>query len=286
MKIAAFADVHANFEGLQTISEQIDKWKPDITLVGGDIINRGPRPRECLDFTLRKIQSDGWQVIRGNHERYVISLGKEWRSYTKQELAYHLPIFWTYKQLDGDFTHIESLPEQSRILSPNGTEIRIVHASMEHDRAGIFPDTTDEDLRNKINPAPEVMIVGHTHRPLVRQIDQTLVINVGSAGLPFDRDQRLAYAQITCHNDEWQAKIIRVDYDLNKALRDFILTGFIEQSGPLTKIMMIVLQQAISLLYSWAKEYKANILDGYLSVEESVHLFLGNRSELFQRILE
>jgi len=108
MKIAAFADVHANFEGLQTISEHIEKWKPDVTLVAGDIINRGPRPRECLDFTLRKIQTDSWQVIRGNHERFVISVGHEWRNYTQYELAYNRPIFWTYQQLDGDLAFLES----------------------------------------------------------------------------------------------------------------------------------------------------------------------------------
>ena len=274
MKIAAFADIHANYEGLQAISEHIEKWKPDFTLVGGDIINRGPRPRECLDFTFQKIQTDGWQVIRGNHERYVIHLGQEWPSYTEHQLAYHLPIFWTYQQLNGDLTLINSLPEQSQVLSQNGSEIRIAHASMEHDRAGIFPETTDEDLRNKIKPPPEVMIVGHTHRPLVRQIDQTLVINVGSAGLPFDRDQRLAYAQITWQNGEWRAKIIRVDYDLSQALQDFFTTGFYEKAGPLTEIMLVEVQQAVSLLYTWAKEFRENILSGYLTVEESVRYFL------------
>jgi len=149
---------------------------------------------------------------------------------------------------------------------------------MEHDRAGIFPETTDEELRHKIKPPPSVLIVGHTHRPLVHQIDQTLVINVGSAGLPFDRDQRLAYAQITWQQSKWQANIVRIDYDRAQAQQDFYITGFYEQAGPLTKIMIIELQNAVSLLYPWAKEFRERILGGYLTIEDSVSIFLENRS--------
>ena len=50
MKIALLADIHANFSALQTVSADIETWQPDLVIVAGDLVNRGPKPKECLEF--------------------------------------------------------------------------------------------------------------------------------------------------------------------------------------------------------------------------------------------
>jgi hypothetical protein len=53
-------------------------------------------------------------------------------------------------------------------------------------RSGIYPVMSDDELREKIEPASSLFCVGHTHLPLIRRLDHTLVVNAGAVGLPFD----------------------------------------------------------------------------------------------------
>lgn len=43
MKIATLADIHGNYQALITVIDHVERWKPDLVFVLGDIINRGPR---------------------------------------------------------------------------------------------------------------------------------------------------------------------------------------------------------------------------------------------------
>ena len=100
---------------------------------------------------------------------------------------------------------------------------------MSTNRVGIYPETPDRDLESKIAPPRPLLVVGHTHFALVRRLNSTLVVNAGSAGLPFDGDTRPAYAQLTWQSDGWKARITRVDYDLAQAERDFYEEGCHDQ---------------------------------------------------------
>jgi hypothetical protein len=180
---------------------------------------------------------------------------------------------------------IKSLPKIISHTGPAGDEIRIVHASMRGNRDGIYPETSEDDLQEKIcsnnlnnkkYSIPSVLCVGHTHRSLIRYHDHTLVVNVGSAGLPFDGDQRLAYAQITWVHGKWKAFIVRLDYDRNQAEKDFIDSGYLENGGPLVQLVQIELQNAESHLYYWASRYQRLVLNGEISMEESVQQYRNN----------
>jgi predicted phosphodiesterase len=52
MKLAVLADVHANWQALQAVAADLERWQPDRVVVAGDVINRGPRPLECAKFVL------------------------------------------------------------------------------------------------------------------------------------------------------------------------------------------------------------------------------------------
>lgn len=79
MKLAVLADIHANLAVLERVVEVIDAWQPDVVLVGGDVINRGPLPAECLALALERQRTHGWLTVLGNHEEYVIQqAGPTW----------------------------------------------------------------------------------------------------------------------------------------------------------------------------------------------------------------
>ncbi len=213
MKIAVLADIHGNLPAFETIAEHISGWRPDIVVMAGDVINRGPRPIACLDLLLEKQLAEGWQSVRGNHEDYVLDQAKPGAPRSGPRFDISRNAFWTYQELNGREDSLEMMPFQVSVSGPSGDEVRVVHGSMRGNRDGIYPETTVDEIRLKIAPAPTVLCVGHTHRPLIRQVDKTVVVNVGSVGSPFDGDGRASYAQLTWDKQSWKAKIIRLKYD-------------------------------------------------------------------------
>jgi predicted phosphodiesterase len=272
-KLAVLSDIHGNFAALQAVADHIDQWKPDAVVVAGDIVNRGPRSRDCLRFVLARAADSGWQIIRGNHEEYVLGVVREPGERPGLEGAVRENVGWTAQQLGDDLTTLDDLPALISLRSPDGGEARVVHASMRHNRDNILPDTPDEELRQQIAPAPPLICVGHTHRPLIRVIDATLVVNAGSAGLPFDGDVRASYAQMTWHAG-WQASIARVEYDREQTERDYTTTGFMRDSGPIAALVYDEFLTAHSRLSRWIVRYKDAVLAGELTVADSVRDYL------------
>lgn len=272
-KIAILADTHANYPALQAVAEHIDHQNPDMVIVLGDVVNRGPRPLECLQFVLEKQQKDGWLLLRGNHEDYVINHTKV--KFEGVEAEMYQNSRWTYEQLNREVMALNGWPF-SMSFGLGQSELRIAHASMRHNRDGVYPETTDEVLRSQLGPyAPALFAVGHTHKPLARCVDNTLVVNVGSAGLPFDGDPRVSYAMLEEVKGGWKAEILRLDYDHDQANRDFDETGFMDNSGAMARLIRVELRVARSQIAEWAHEYEKAVLAGELSLDESVTRFLG-----------
>lgn len=274
MKIAVLSDIHGNYPALEAVTDHAERWQPDKIFVAGDIVNRGPRSHDCLQFLLDKQDKDGWKIIRGNHEDYVTS--REDPDDPKEGPQFDLfqPTHYIYHQLNCNVAAISSLPEEITVNSSKFGLVRMVHASMRHNRDGIYPETEDARLKNQIAPAPAVFITGHTHRPFVRKLEKTLVINAGSVGLPFDQDKRAGYAQITHQKSGWKAKIIRLPYNIERAKQDFYETGYMEGAGPLAKIVLLELELALSQLWHWTNRYTKPILKGEITVAESIEAFL------------
>jgi predicted phosphodiesterase len=268
-KLAVLSDIHGNFAALQAVADHIDRWQPDAVVVAGDIVNRGPRSHDCLRFVLARAADSGWQIIRGNHEEYVLAAAREPGARLGLEGAVRENVGWIARQLGDALALIDGLPAQISLRAPDGGEARVVHASMRSNRDNILPDTPDDVVREQIAPAPPLICVGHTHQPLVRTIDTTLVVNAGSAGLPFDGDVRASYAQLTWHAG-WQASIARVEYDRDQTRRDYETTGFMRESGPIAALIYDEFLTAYPRLSSWIARYKDAVLAGELTAADSV----------------
>jgi len=275
MKVAILADIHCNWPALQAVVEHVDSWRPDAVVVAGDMVNRGPRPRECLQFVQEKQRTQGWRLLRGNHEEYVVFHSQPDAPRSGPEFEVFRNSYWTYRQLNGDVATLAALPFAIDIADLQG-EVRVTHASMRSTRDGIYPETPDDVLRHQLGTPTDVLAVGHTHRPLIRRVDGTLVVNAGSVGLPFDGDPRASYAQVTWHGGQWHARIVRLGYDRKQAERDFFDTGYVEGAGPLARLILVELREARSQLYQWTSRYQARVLAGEMTVEAAVDAFLQN----------
>lgn len=277
MKIAALGDIHGNYQALLSVLDDLDAWQPDLVLVLGDIVNRGPRSKDCYHLIRQKSTDPDWHVIKGNHEGYVLNFEDPEFSREGVDIALRQVIFWTYQSLTKqDLAELIQLPTEIKIASPGSGLIQAAHASTAGDRIGIYPSTPDRRLAGLIPEGAQLFVVGHTHQPLVRTIKDTLVVNTGSVGLPFDGDTRASYAQLTYHQGSWQANITRVAYDLEQAEKDFIGSGFIPEGGPLADLILVELQLGWPQLGKWFRGYEIPVRENQISLEEAVYEFLKN----------
>lgn len=272
MRIAILSDIHGSYPALQAVSEHLARWRPDVTIVNGDTVNRGPRPLECLRFVQAREADAGWIVLRGNHEDYVISRAEAAEPPGHPLYESYRMAMWTYRQLGSDVTALRRMPGQHEVAAPDGSRLRAVHASMRSNRDGIYPATPDDQLAAQIAPAPAVFVTSHTHRPLQRRLNGTLVVNTGAVGLPFDGDRRAAYARVTWRRGEWRAEIVRLAYDRTQADRDFEASGCLEGGGPLIELVRHELATAQPYLHRWAEAHLAAVESGQISMAESVRL--------------
>ncbi|MCP5095316.1 MAG: metallophosphoesterase family protein [Chloroflexi bacterium] len=275
MKIAVISDIHGNIPALQATVADIERWQPDTVVVNGDIVNRGPCSLAVLEFVQSMQETNNWHLLRGNHEEFVAGCAAPNLPQSGPEFELIRFAHWSYQQLNGKVASLQTLPDQFSWHAPDGAEIRVTHASMESNRDGIYPDMDVDELRRKIAPAPAVFVSGHTHRPLIQQLDQTMIVNVGAVGSSFDADRRASYGQFTWTKKKgWCCKIVRVAYDFACIERDYVQSGFLEEGGPLAQLMLVELRRAGGLVYRWASRYQEAMLAGEISMESSVRALL------------
>jgi putative phosphoesterase len=269
VKIVLLADIHANLAAFETVANYVDGLRPDLVIVAGDVINRGPRPLECLELMLER-QRQGWLVFRGNHEDYILNeeTANGDRPPWYRELVRHTA--WTYGKVRGHIDAIRAWPDRIEIKGPAGQPIRVVHASMHGNRAGLYAHMEDDILHNMIAPAPAVLGVGHTHIPFVKRVRDTLVVNAGAAGLPFDGDRRASFAVLHVTESGAEAEIVRLPYDWARAERDFHETGYLDEGGIMTRLVLEELQMATARIGLWHYRYEEAVSSGAMSIEETV----------------
>jgi predicted phosphodiesterase len=269
MRVAVLADIHSNLRALETVAADVAAWTPDAVVVAGDVVNRGPRPAECLEFVLERQAAAGWLLVRGNHEEYVLAQAKPDAPRAGPAFEVARNSYWSYLRLQTRVAELAAMPPQASLAGPDGREVRVVHASMRGNRDGIYPDTPDGLLRQKVAPAPAVLCAGHTHRPVVRRLNGCLVVNVGSVGAPFDGDRRAAYARLAWEGGRWRAEIVRLEYDHAGAGREFFESGYVPDAGPLADIILTEHRLARSLLHLWVGHYEALVLVGKMTMAQS-----------------
>lgn len=276
MKIAILSDIHGNYPALEAVAEDIARWRPDMTVVNGDVVNRGPLSRRCWTF----VRAQDWRLIGGNHEAYVALWDNPERPWEGRQFDMHRSSFWTYRQLNGAAAALADLPSSLSLHGPDRSEVRVTHGSMQGNRDGIYPETHDADLRQQIAPAPAVFCTAHTHRPFVRRVGRAqrmsdaLVVNSGSVGASFDGDPRACYVRLVWRSGRWRARLVRLRYDRVQTARDFWTSGFLDEGGPLVHIFYHEWRDARPMLNNWFSRYEAAVLQGQIDLEASVRTFL------------
>ncbi len=249
-RIAVLADVHGNVPALEAVLEDVAAQRVDEVLVGGDLVGRGPQGSRVV----RRIQGRGLACVKGNHEDYLLSFRRgevpaDWLEADEWSASR-----WMAAELDEtDAAYIAALPFS--ITARLAPQLRLVHGSPNSNNEGIGPWTSDREMARHLSGVEEpVLICAHTHRPLSRTLPGGLVINVGSVGLPFNRDRRAQYAIFEIAADGGcRVEHRQVDYDLARTLEIYERTGFARHGGITARLLRLELEQAAPFLVPFLK---------------------------------
>jgi putative phosphoesterase len=184
MKIVIISDVHGNYDALQALPETYaELW------VLGDLVNFGPEPAEVVDF----IRKNASIVIRGNHDQSV-GFGEDPRCIARYQKMADTTRRYTETVLnDEQKQFLRDLPIHRELRRQN-TRFYLCHAKPSDPLYGYSaPDSSDWVVEVQTLQT-DVLLVGHTHLPLMRRIGEHLIVNPGSLGQTMTSKSEACYA--------------------------------------------------------------------------------------------
>jgi putative phosphoesterase len=217
VKLIVLGDIHGNLPALEVSLREARAVGYDLICHTGDLVGFAPFPEETVEL-VRSLSIPG---VRGNVDELIAgeatSLGEEGESTRRsfEQRAYA----WT-RQRVGALTrrYLGNLPFERR-MEIGGRRATLLHATP-IDAFTRLTEKTDENYLRDLGEIADadIIIFGHTHRPLHRIVDGRHFINAGSVGYPQDGDPRTGFTMIRVDGNI-EIRYERYPYDTNRLLR-------------------------------------------------------------------
>lgn len=226
MRYALISDIHANLPALDAVLGDIEKRGVAATYHLGDLVGYAP----WTDQVVSRLREKEIAGVSGNYDSTVATdykhCGCKYEDPRQEDLS-HVSYDWTRRHVSpATKQFLGSLPFRLDIRPAgghlSGPTLILVHGTPTLNTLYWTEDRNDDFARKMIGHAAaragDVLTFGHTHKPWQRDVDGVHLVNTGSVGRPKDGDWRAGYALIELDNDRFHAEMIRVEYDLEKAM--------------------------------------------------------------------
>ena len=225
MRLALLSDVHGNTVALDAVLDDVAaQGGVDVYWALGDLAAIGPDPLGAVE-RLRALPDVGF--TRGNTDRYI-TVGDRPGPPASEVAAdpdrlarvveAERAFAWSQGVITGAglLDWFERLPMEQRLTLPDGTRLLGVHASPGRDDGpGLTAEQSDAEIGASLDGCDaELVVAGHTHRPIDRRVGDVHVVNLGSVSLPPTPDDlRASYVLLDASEDGYRVEHRRVDYD-------------------------------------------------------------------------
>ncbi|MDY6770205.1 MAG: metallophosphoesterase family protein [Candidatus Nanohaloarchaea archaeon] len=198
------SDIHANLPALEAVLA--DAGDHDTVVCCGDLVGYYTWP----DAVVQRVRDEGMLAVRGNHDEAVVTESSFGFTGAAAEA-----VRWTRDRISDDArSYLEDLP-YTRRDEVAGADVFVAHGSPRRPvEEYVYPEQVDARFLQEQSIDVDVLLLGHTHTPMVEHVQDTLVVNPGSAGQPRDGDPRASYAVVD--PDAATADIRRVEYDVKR----------------------------------------------------------------------
>jgi predicted phosphodiesterase len=208
---------------LEAVRKAMQKEKPDVVLVAGDIVLNGPDPVGTVD-AIRDMEREGAIVVQGNTDVAVAdadyAAAFPWLLEYGVSDSIRAAAEWAHDALEDEhLAWLRRLPNERRVRIGDDL-VLVTHASPGSQTQGFDKDLDPSITTERMSRTDaRVICCGHTHVPEVREFGWKVIVNDGSAGYVFDGDPTASWALVTLAPGEdgdgtsASAEIRRTEYD-------------------------------------------------------------------------
>ncbi len=215
-KILLISDIHGNYPALKAVAEQCKNESFDKIFNCGDSTVYATFPNETLDW----LRAHNALSILGNTDRKVLTLlkGKVMKKPRMDEKR--VMYTWTAKQLTAENQEYLAGMKKRTAIESEGFNIGIFHGSPENNDEFLFydtPTTRFQKLSRKTDC--DIVLVGHSHSPFHKKVNNVHFINPGSVGRMFDKNPEASYATIELSSGRIKVQLFRCAYNIDKVIQ-------------------------------------------------------------------
>ena len=214
MKVGLLSDLHGNHIALDAVLRAASDLQVEKLLCCGDYVGYYYHP----DVIFSKLQSWEWHGVRGNHENLL----EHWMSGNAAEKAfisnkYGSGIETASRMPEKYINQISNLPE-SLALKIQKKSVLLCHGSPWDLDYYVYPDAPKEDFERIFCLGFDLVVLGHTHYPLMVENRGAIIVNPGSVGQP--RNGSLGAYWAIWDTDKNEIALQCEEYDVTSVLED------------------------------------------------------------------
>ncbi len=179
MRYLIFSDVHANWEALWGLQQA--EHKPDAVLFLGDVIGLGADADRCASW----LRTNATYAVCGDHDAALFDADALLPG-SKVCCAVDATIEHAARTLSAaSRDYVASLPESATVRLADVT-FYLTHAGPSglFDRFDLMTAPKDLVEAEFKDIQADVVLIGHTHRPGIRQVSDKVIVAPGSLGAP------------------------------------------------------------------------------------------------------
>jgi putative phosphoesterase len=231
MKVALIGDIHGNLPALEKVLGHAHAHGAESIWNVGDSVGSGPFPDEVV----QRLRQDQVLSALGSQDRKILRFTKRQARWRKSKnLKEYLAYKWAYEHLSKKSRkYLRSLSREVR-MKVKGKNVLLTHVRPGPGKKGLRPETPEKELRQVARQArADLIVCGHTHQPLARQVDEVWFFNPGSVGEIMQEPAQASYALLTIQSQDVDLEHHLVEYDVEPLIAAMRDRGFPDILSPL-----------------------------------------------------
>lgn len=211
MKLGVLGDIHGNSAALAAVLEQARAESVERLLITGDLVGY------YFDAARVLAQLGDWDIViaRGNHEDMLAAARADRSQLEPIGRKYGSGIAVALEELsESELDLLCALPHPVPLKLGN-LRVLLCHGAPWDNDSYVYPDADATTLARCAVPDYDIVIVGHTHYPLLRVVGGVTLLNPGSVGQPRNRQPGAQWAlldsstgEITLRNEPYDSSAV------------------------------------------------------------------------------
>jgi putative phosphoesterase len=249
MRIAILADAHGNQFGFFAALVDAKEKQPDLIVCAGDMLCCFPGGPQILSALL----SENIPCVRGNSDDLML----EWLRSEPASPIRSSPQFLPLRKAcarfqESDLEIVDQWPLTTLLedATPKAT-VLLCHGTPESNTHSIADFSSAPVASHLKSVTANVVVAGHYHHQWSQEVNGTLLVLVGSCGMPCAGGTNAQYTILDIGKAGIQVSHQSVEYDHSDFIADLQARNYVEEAGPVgwLGLSQLLLARPLQLYY-------------------------------------